>query len=70
MAMDDILKGKWKQLKGRIKQEWGDLTDNEVEQIEGSRDLLAGKIQERYGRSRQEAEEEVADWLERVTRDL
>jgi uncharacterized protein YjbJ (UPF0337 family) len=68
--MDDILKGNWKQLKGRIKQEWGDLTDNEIEQIEGSRDLLAGKIQERYGRRRQEAEEEVADWLERVTREL
>lgn len=68
--MDDILEGNWRQLKGRIKQEWGDLTDHEVEQVEGSRDVLVGKIQERYGRSRQEAEEEVADWLERVTRDL
>lgn len=67
--MDDILKGKWNQLRGRIQQEWGELTDDELDQIEGSSTRLAGKIQEKYGRTKQEAEQEVSDWLDRVGRE-
>jgi uncharacterized protein YjbJ (UPF0337 family) len=67
--MDDILKGKWNQLRGRIQQEWGELTDDELDQIEGSSTRLAGKLQEKYGRTKQEAEQEVSDWLDRVGRE-
>jgi len=62
----DILQGKWKQLKGQAKQKWGKLTDDELDRIEGSRDELVGLIQERYGRSRDEAEKEVDDWQMRT----
>lgn len=63
---EDIFKGKWKQLKGQAKQKWGKLTDDELDRLEGSRDELVGLIQERYGKSREEAEREVDDWKMRV----
>ncbi|MBO6826496.1 MAG: CsbD family protein [Sneathiella sp.] len=58
----DILEGKWKQLKGAAKREWGDLTNDEVDQIDGDMERLSGLIQERYGKSRQEAEKAIEDW--------
>jgi uncharacterized protein YjbJ (UPF0337 family) len=61
--MEDVMKGKWNQLKGRIRQQWGRLTDDDVAQINGERDILIGKIQEYYGRTRIEAEAELAGWL-------
>ena len=54
----NIAEGKWKQMKGSVKQWWGKLTDDDVEQIQGSWDKLVGKIQERYGYDRQRAEQE------------
>ena len=60
----DILKGKWKQLKGSVRKLWGELTDDEVDQIEGDAERLVGKVQERYGRSREQAEAEVDRWLQ------
>lgn len=60
----DILEGKWKQLKGEVKQQWGRLTDDDVDRIEGNYDELVGRIQERYGYSREEAEEEVDEYFE------
>lgn len=59
----DILEGKWMQLKGNIKQQWGRLTDDELDQINGRYEELVGKIQERYGYSREEAANEVDTWL-------
>lgn len=59
---EDILKGKWKQLKGSIKDRWGKLTDDEIDQIEGDSEKLAGKIQEKYGKSKEEAKEEVEEY--------
>jgi uncharacterized protein YjbJ (UPF0337 family) len=59
----DILQGKWKQLKGQLKQTWGDLTDDEISKIGGHFDKLSGLLQERYGRSRDEAEREIRDFL-------
>ncbi|MBI3942879.1 MAG: CsbD family protein [Chloroflexi bacterium] len=56
---EDIFEGKWKQAKGQIKQWWGELTDDDVKQVEGNRDKLIGKLQERYGYTRQRAEDEV-----------
>jgi uncharacterized protein YjbJ (UPF0337 family) len=61
--IEDILKGQWNQLKGRIRQQWGRLTDDDVARIQGDRDVLVGKIQELYGRTRVEAEAEIAGWL-------
>jgi uncharacterized protein YjbJ (UPF0337 family) len=65
----DILEGKWKQLRGRIKEAWGVLTDDELDEIAGKRDRLAGKLQERYGYSRMEAEDEINRFLRDVERD-
>jgi len=56
---EDTFEGKWKQAKGQIKQWWGDLTDDDLLQVEGNRDKLVGKLQERYGYSRQRADDEV-----------
>lgn len=58
----DIFEGKWEQLKGAVKEKWGDLTDDDLTQINGSREKLLGKIQECYGRSRDVAEKEVNEW--------
>lgn len=57
----DILKGKWKQLKGNLRKTWGKLTDDDVEQINGNYELLVGKLQERYGHTRELAEKECAE---------
>jgi uncharacterized protein YjbJ (UPF0337 family) len=50
----DQIEGKWKQLTGKVKSQWGDLTDDEIAQAEGDRDQLAGKIQAKYGGSKEE----------------
>ena len=59
----DILQGQWKQLKGKLHQKWGELTDDELDRIAGKREELIGLVQEKYGRSREEVEEEVNDFL-------
>jgi uncharacterized protein YjbJ (UPF0337 family) len=58
----DRVEGNWKQFKGEIKQQWGKLTDDELDQIEGKRDKLVGRIQERYGIAKDEAERQVNSW--------
>lgn len=62
----DQVAGKWKQLKGSAKTQWGKITDDDLTQIEGSRDKLVGKIQERYGIAKDEAEKQVEDWGRRI----
>jgi uncharacterized protein YjbJ (UPF0337 family) len=67
----DILEGQWKQLKGKVKQQWGRLTDDELDQMSGRYDELAGLIQERYGYSRDEAANELDMFLRNLdTRDI
>ncbi len=56
---DDVLQGKWKQLRGSVKQTWGKLTDDDLERIDGDRDRFVGALQERYGYARAEAEEAI-----------
>ncbi|WP_374245350.1 CsbD family protein [Zoogloea sp.] len=58
----DIIEGNWKQLKGKLKEQWGKLTDDDIDVIEGKREMLAGKIQERYGITKDEAEKHVKEW--------
>ena len=60
----DVFEGKWKQLRGRIKQVWGDQTDDELNQIEGNYDEFVGLLQERYGWARKDAEAEIAHELD------
>ena len=60
------IEGSWEQLKGRAKQQWGNLTDNELTQIGGKKDELMGRLQARYGYSKDKAKQEVESWLESV----
>ena len=60
----DKIEGSWKQFKGKLREQWGRLTDDDVAVIEGKRDKLVGKVQERYGITRDEADREVREWLE------
>jgi uncharacterized protein YjbJ (UPF0337 family) len=58
----DQVEGKWKQLKGTIKEKWGKLTDDDITYIAGKKDALAGKIQERYGMTREDAERQADEF--------
>jgi uncharacterized protein YjbJ (UPF0337 family) len=55
----DILQGNWKQIRGKVKETWGELTDDDLAQVEGNYDQLVGKLQAKYGYSRDRAEREV-----------
>jgi uncharacterized protein YjbJ (UPF0337 family) len=59
----DQLKGKWKQVKGAVKERWGKLTDDDLDVINGQQEQLIGKIQERYGIARAVALEQVQEWV-------
>ena len=56
------VEGNWKQLKGSVKAKWGQLTDDHLDVIAGKRDQLAGKIQETYGITQEEAEKQISEW--------
>lgn len=58
----DIVEGNWKQFKGKAKEQWGKLTDDDLDVIAGKRDQLAGRVQEAYGVSKDEAEKQIRDW--------
>ncbi len=58
----DQMKGKWKQMKGSVKERWGKLTDDDLDIIDGQHDQLIGKIQERYGIARDAAQKQVDEW--------
>ena len=59
----DRVEGNWKQLKGKVREKWGKLTDSDFEQIAGKRDQLIGRIQERYGIAKEQAQREVDDFV-------
>ena len=59
----DILKGKWNQLRGEVRSRWGKITDDDVNQIQGETEKMIGKLQERYGYSRQQAEKELNEFV-------
>lgn len=58
------VEGNWKQFKGRVKEQWGKLTDDDLDQINGRRDQLEGKIQERYGYAKDQARKDIDNWVE------
>ncbi|MBB6696471.1 CsbD family protein [Clostridium algidicarnis] len=59
---NDIFSGKWNQLKGEMKKQWGNLTDDEIDRLDGEKDVVIGKIQEKYGKSKEQAESEFNRW--------
>jgi len=61
----DQMEGNWKQFTGKVKEQWGKLTDDDIDVIAGKREQLEGKIQERYGKTKDEARKEVDTWFER-----
>ena len=61
----DIAKGNFTQLKGKIKEQWGKLTDDEIGELEGKSEILAGKLQERYGLNKEDAERQVKEFRTR-----
>ena len=60
------VEGNWTQFKGKVQTQWGKLTGDDLDVIDGKRKELAGKIQERYGKAQEEAEKEVDDWLAKL----
>jgi len=66
LTMDwNRVEGNWKQLKGKVKEQWGKLTDDDLDRIAGRRDQLEGKIQERYGIEKDRARRDIDDWYDR-----
>ena len=65
----DIIEGNWKQAKGKFKAQWGKLTDDDLEIINGRRQHLTGKLQERYGIAKDEAEKQINEWLKQFDDD-
>jgi uncharacterized protein YjbJ (UPF0337 family) len=61
----DTLKGQWTQLKGQVREQWGKLTNDDLDQIQGRSEQLVGRIQERYGIERDEAQRQVDEWRPR-----
>ena len=59
----DQVEGKWKQLRGSVKQQWGKLTDNDLDFIAGKRDEFVGKLQERYGIAKEDAQKQCDEWI-------
>jgi len=59
----DYIEGNWKQLKGKVQEKWGKLTDDDLDTIAGKREQLSGRIQERYGIAKADADRELDDWL-------
>jgi uncharacterized protein YjbJ (UPF0337 family) len=59
----DEISGKWKQFTGSAKQRWGKLTDDDLDYVGGTRDRLVGRLQEKYGIMKDEAEQQADDWL-------
>ena len=57
------VEGNWKQAKGRVKEQWGKLTDDDLDTINGQREQLEGKLQERYGYAKDQARKEIDDWM-------
>lgn len=61
----DQVKGRWKEIKGKVKEQWGKLTDDDLLEIEGNQDQLVGRVQHRYGVAKDEAEKQVREFMNR-----
>lgn len=61
----DTIQGQWNQWTGKIRQKWGELTDDDIAQMKGQRDQIVGKIQEKYGRTKEEVQKEVDEFFDK-----
>ena len=61
----DQVKGNWKEFKGKVQQQWGELTDDDLDKVAGEQTELSGILQKRYGKSREEADRMIDDWMTR-----
>ncbi|MBZ0297052.1 MAG: CsbD family protein [Anaerolineae bacterium] len=59
----DQIAGKWTEIKGQVRTQWGRLTDDDLEQIRGNRDILVGRLQQRYGLAKEEINRQIDDWV-------
>jgi uncharacterized protein YjbJ (UPF0337 family) len=64
----DILMGKWNEMRGRVREQWGKLTDSQIDQIGGDYDRLVGVLQQNYGYTREKAMEEASRWIDHMNR--
>jgi uncharacterized protein YjbJ (UPF0337 family) len=64
----DKIAGGWKQFRGEARTQWGKLTDDDLEQIKGQRDILVGKLQQHYGMAKEEAQKQVDEWGAKLNR--
>jgi uncharacterized protein YjbJ (UPF0337 family) len=62
---EDVLKGKWKEIKGGVKEKWGKLTDDDLTRVEGNKEILLGLLQQKYGYAKEKAEQEYKDFIDR-----
>jgi len=62
----DRIEGEWKNFKGKVRDKWGKLTDDDVEAAGGKKDRLVGRIQERYGYAKDKAEQELNEWMRKL----
>ena len=62
----DQIEGRWTEMKGHIKEKWGELTDDELDQIAGKRDQMVGMLQRKYGYAKEQAEKELDSWSDKV----
>ena len=58
----DQIKGKWVELKGSVKGKWGELTDDEIAEMQGDREKMSGKLQQKYGKTKEEINKEIDEW--------
>ncbi len=61
----DVIEGNWKRLKGKVQQQWGKLTDDDLKLVEGKQSELAGRLQERYGYTKEQAQSEIENWAKK-----
>jgi len=66
----DVIQGKWREMKGKVKEQWGKLTDDDLDKIEGKAEQLLGLLQQRYGYARDKAEEEYKRFMEKYPREF
>jgi len=66
----DVIQGKWREMKGKVKEQWGKLTDDDLDKIEGKAEQLLGLLQQRYGYARDKAEEEYKRFMEKYSREF
>lgn len=67
---EDQLRGTWNELKGKVREQWAELTQDDVSEVNGNWEQLVGKLQTRYGLAKEQAAKDVNSWLEKINKEL